>query len=186
MTVIVTVSGLICIIYISLTSFSQTGNWLAYWQIIPFYLWIIIGIFIAFLIIVSLNRWRINRKQFIGRDSAPRIQVIREYFTYAESTYRDVIWIIKHPKRTEFRYYSEFEPEPNLIKVDYTPRCPYCKTELIEYQNFLGYYIWNCINCGFSKWSVFSFGKTHDDIKKIVKREIEEDLERKHENQLKL
>jgi ribosomal protein L37AE/L43A len=67
--------------------------------------------------------------------------------------------------------------EPLKIEEDYkiesTPRCPECKTELTEERNFLSFN-WHCVNCGYSRKSKLSFYVSQQNVMKIVRPQLEQ------------
>ncbi len=99
------------------------------------------------------------------------------YDDISEYQYNDVNWVIQAPRVP--RWYSESEyyrDLPDRILVKTPPKCSKCKTELEQKKSLLYGYFLKCPDCGFSKWNSHHYYEDAERVKKIAKRDIEQEV----------
>lgn len=164
----------ISVIIIALSSFSwyEYGHWFEIWKAIPWFVYLVIIAIIIIAIIVSNYR-----KKFFQKNSRPRIwaeSVGGSYELLETVEYESVKWRIMIPTGTPYDLRRDhLKRIRDDFKVESIPRCPICNTELSEESKFLSFR-WYCVKCGFSRKSKFSFYVSRQNVKKIVRPEIEE------------
>lgn len=90
-------------------------------------------------------------------------------------------WMVTAPEPSKYwSRYDEVEPiNPDSIRVKTPPRCPKCKTELLEDPRFFGGYNVRCPRQDFSTRSKKSFNELSYEVRLIMKNEIEKKQQEK-------
>lgn len=144
--------------------------------VIPSYVYFILLLPFIFWIIVYCIRSKMKKGiSSWGVFSVPYngYKIIGGYY------YKDLLWEVQVPNNLVIPFYEESK-YLDEIHIKYPPRCPNCKTELDFSEHWL-WYTWECIDesCGFIKRTWNSTDILESNVKKLVKREIEKDLDNK-------
>jgi len=177
--------GTLTPLMVSIVSKINTGEWLKLFLLIPKKAWLIFAISICLWLILAVIYKRIMKireldsRMAIGIISVP----LYGWIKIGEYPYKGVIWVVQTPAETSWRGGIELSRiKIEEIDIDTPPRCPICKTEIEEYHNFFGGYIWKCVSCGFKKRNKESYFHQSDSVKRIVKREIEKEQEKRRKS----
>ncbi|MCW1929514.1 hypothetical protein [Bhargavaea beijingensis] len=97
-----------------------------------------------------------------------------------EECRNNVTWTVRVPKEAYEKYidldFTVYEGEVEDIYIKIPPKCPVCGTDLKEKKKILGYE-WNCIGCGFRKFSRNNFHSVADDVRILALRKAEKNKE---------
>lgn len=160
------------IVAISGISWYEYGHWFEIWMAIPWYVYL--AIIMVIIAAISVSNYR---KKFFQKNSRPSIWAESfggSYELLETVEYESVKWRILVPTGTPYGLHRDhLKRIQDGFKVERIPRCPNCNTELTEELKFLSFR-WYCVKCGFSRKSKFSFYISRQNVKKIVRPEIEE------------
>ena len=165
-------------IAISIVSKIKTGHWFKYFIDYSIEL-IAIGSSVLIIWILTIIYYKISGIIRERNDNSLGIAQTPEWgWKYVEKElYKKVIWSPRFPlfwgPEDEFKlnkYVLDY------LEIEFPPRCPLCKTELIENKTIFGWYKWKCINCGFVTRKIYNFSYHANQLERIVRRKIEKQL----------
>jgi hypothetical protein len=162
--IIAVVAGLILVLIGDVTQNPSIVNNLQHYSVSSNLL--LAGIIIAILILITILiiHVRKDRGGFLGLNTN-RPQAYVQYVPLGEMKYEDVLWDILQPMRNNIR--------SSEIIVKSKPRCPQCRTELIEARNWRGY-LWKCVRNDFKKTKRHNFAYAAELLVRAARRDYEE------------
>lgn len=163
---------------ISIISKLRTGDWFKYFADYSVEI-IVIGSLFFILWIVSLLYYIVlNKIKKRNESSYSPIQTPDYGWKYLKKEeYSGVLWTPRFPLFWEPE--SEFKLNKHtldFLDIEIPPRCPKCKTELLEIKTIFGWYKLKCINCKFAARKIYNISYHANQVERYVRRKIEKKL----------
>ncbi len=153
----------------------RTGEWINLFGRVSPMFWRVFATFIFLWIVVVLVRARLREVR--RRNSPPKVLVsgtsLLGWKSVMKVRYAGVMWIVKAPVSESSSSFNPTKVPASGIRVVIPPRCPRCGTELEESFSFWGWYVWQCVGCGFRRRSREGFYREGERAERIARREWE-------------